>query len=100
MLPEFILFIETQQVFYYNDCDNLILEGLKWLAIIPSIVLAHIHHVHAMANAVNVLHTTAEAEKCRDASFPNPEKKLTTGQLKIFIMIIKRMVKTAFLPSL
>lgn len=77
-----------------------IMEGLKWLATILSIVLAHIPHVHVTANVVNVLHITAEVEKYRDASFPNPEKKLTTGQLKIFIMIIKRMVKTAFLPSL
>jgi len=37
-----------------------ILEGLKWPAIILSIALAHIHHVRAMVNAVNVLHITAE----------------------------------------
>jgi len=36
-----------------------------------------------MANAVNVLHITAGAEKCRAAFFPEPVKGLTTGQLKI-----------------
>jgi len=45
-----------------------------------------------MANAVNVLHTIAEVEKYRDASFPNPVKRLMTGRLIISTKIIKRMV--------
>ena len=56
------------------------------------IALVHIPHVHVMANAANVLPTIAEVEKHRDASFPNPVKKLMTGQLKISIKIIKRTV--------
>jgi hypothetical protein len=46
-----------------------------------------------MANVVNVLHITAEAEKYRDASFPNPVKRLMIGQLAIFTKIIKRIIK-------
>jgi len=56
------------------------LEGLKWLATIILIALVHIPHVHIMANAVNVLHITAEVVKYRDVSFQNPVKKLTIDQ--------------------
>jgi hypothetical protein len=42
-----------------------------------------------MVNAVNVLHTTAGAEKYLDASFLLPVKKLMIDQLKIFTEIIK-----------
>jgi len=58
----------------------LYLEGLKWVATIISIALAHTFHVHATANVVNVLHITAEVEKCRDASFQNPVRRLTIDQ--------------------
>ena len=51
-----------------------------------------------MANAVNALHITEQAEKCRDASFPKPVKGLMIGQLRIFTEIIKRMVN--LLPGL
>jgi len=69
-------------------------EGLKWLATIQSTAYVHIPHVHAMANAVNVLHITEKAEKCQGASFPKPVKRLMIGQLRIFTKIIKRIVKT------
>ncbi len=74
-----------------------IMEGLKWLAIIPLIVLAHMSHVHVMENAVNVLHIIAGVEKYQDVSFLNLEKKLMIGQLKISTMIIKRMARSVFL---
>lgn len=67
-----------------------IMEGLKWLATILSIVLAHIPHVHVTANVVNVLHITAEVEKYRDASFPYQVKRLMIDQLRISTKIIKR----------
>jgi len=70
-----------------------ILEGLKWPAIILSIALAHIHHVRAMVNAVNVLHITAEWGSTGMFSSPKPGKKLMTGQLKISTQIIKRHEK-------
>jgi len=73
-------------------------EGLKWLVTILAIVLAHIPHVHVTANAVNVLHITAEAAKYQDASFPNPEKRLTTGPLKISTEITKRIINQITKP--
>jgi hypothetical protein len=41
-----------------------------------------------MANAVNALHITAEAERFQDVSFPNLLKGLMTGQLLIYTEII------------
>jgi len=46
-------------------------------------------HVQDAANAANASHITAEAEKCRDASFPKPVKELMTDQSRIFTGIIK-----------
>ena len=57
-------------------------EGLKWLATIQSTAYVHIPHVHAMANAVNVLHITEKAEKCQGASFPKPVKRLMIGSIE------------------
>jgi len=67
----------------------LYLEGLKWVATIISIALAHTLHVHATANVVNVSHITAEAEKYQGVFFPNPVKKLMTGRLRTCSGIIK-----------
>lgn len=61
-------------------CQIFVLEGSKWLVTIISIALVHILHALVTENAVNVLHITAEVEKFRDVSFPNPAKKLMTDQ--------------------
>jgi|BioPla2DNA2_1021312.scaffolds.fasta_scaffold433864_1 hypothetical protein len=47
-------------------------------------------HVPGMENAANVFHITAEAGKCRGASFPRRAKELMTGQLKTSTGIIRK----------